>query len=723
MNVSIIINTYNRHSQLRACLENLRHLKYKLFEVVVVNGPSTDETEIVCQEFGDSLKYCLCPEANLSMSRNIGIAAAAGDICAFIDDDALTHSDWLSNIVSEYTSEKIWAVGGYTMDHTGLSYQATAVLCDRFGKDYPVYSGIDTESFCFPGSPLYPSLLGTNSSFRKNKLFEIGGFDENFAYFLDETDVCLRLVDAGGMIKYNPKAIIFHRYAASHLRDHENIPKSRYQPLKSQSYFMHRHAAGIYTNEQISIKISELSDATKKANHWLCENNRINTHTLKIFNSEVDSALKEGFDLANKEQQSSNLNTKNTEQSGNFTSFNKFKNSLRIAFICRNYPPTDTAGIARWTHTLCNGMAHEGCQVYVICQAVDHPCVDFINGVWEYRIQCESQGHLSELCSMIDLPSQNLDWSASAYAALEQIGFDNLDVISAPIWEIEGLITQLASPIPVVTSLHTTYQLARPYKPDWINRPFYNYGHVQKICDAENTMFELSKCLLANSKSIIADIEHEYKVSINEKSILIPHGVDDVSISETVNNDKLTSYVLFVGRKETRKGYDTALKAAMICAHSNSSIRFRFVGSACDDVISLGAQSNIPASLDDRISIEGYLSEDELNDAYRECSIFMAPSRYESFGLVAVEAMRYSKAVIVGKSGGLAEVIEHGVDGYHVDPDDSEELAKIILDLWERDDLRNKLGIAARKSYENKYTTDIMVKNAINAYSNLVKNN
>jgi hypothetical protein len=45
------------------------------------------------------------------------------------------------------------------------------------------------------------------------------------------------------------------------------------------------------------------------------------------------------------------------------------------------------------------------------------------------------------------------------------------------------------------------------------------------------------------------------------------------------------------------------------------------------------------------------------------------------------------------------------------------------LDLWERDDLRNKLGIAARKSYENKYTTDIMVTNAISAYSNIVKNN
>jgi hypothetical protein len=323
---------------------------------------------------------------------------------------------------------------------------------------------------------------------------------------------------------------------------------------------------------------------------------------------------------------------------------------------------------------------------------------------------------------MIDLPSQNLDWSASAYAALEQIGFDNLDVISAPIWEIEGLITQLASPIPVVTSLHTTYQLARPYKPDWINRPFYNNGHVQKICDAEKTMFELSKCLFANSKSIIADIEHEYRLSINDKCILVPHGVEDASNSEVVYN-KLDSFVLFVGRKETRKGYDTALKAAIICAQYNSSIRFRFVGSVCDDVISIGAQSNIPSSLYNRISIEEYLPEDELNDAYRKCAIFIAPSRYESFGLVAVEAMRYSKAVIVGKSGGLAEVIENGVDGYHVDPDDSEELAKIILDLWECDDLRIKMGMAARKSYETKYTRDIMVKNAIKAYSTFVKKN
>ena len=55
-----------------------------------------------------------------------------------------------------------------------------------------------------------PHLLGCNCSFRKSALIEIGGFDEEYEYFLDETDVIFRIVDAGYLVAQLPNAFVHH---------------------------------------------------------------------------------------------------------------------------------------------------------------------------------------------------------------------------------------------------------------------------------------------------------------------------------------------------------------------------------------------------------------------------------------------------------------------------------------------------------------------------------
>jgi len=87
--VSIIINTYNRANSLSNALSSLKFLNYSKFEVIVVNGPSTDNTGKVLKKFGNDIKIGNCSERNLSVSRNIGIGIAAGEIVAFLDDDAI----------------------------------------------------------------------------------------------------------------------------------------------------------------------------------------------------------------------------------------------------------------------------------------------------------------------------------------------------------------------------------------------------------------------------------------------------------------------------------------------------------------------------------------------------------------------------------------------------------------------------------------------------------
>src|SRR6185436_13845131 len=82
--VSVVICTLNRADSLRETLRCLRHQRYASFEVIVVNGPSTDHTDTVLAEFAGVIRAEMCPVPNLSVSRNIGIRAAAGDIVAFI---------------------------------------------------------------------------------------------------------------------------------------------------------------------------------------------------------------------------------------------------------------------------------------------------------------------------------------------------------------------------------------------------------------------------------------------------------------------------------------------------------------------------------------------------------------------------------------------------------------------------------------------------------------
>ena len=139
----------------------LRGLHAPPFEVVVVNGPSTDDTAAVLEEWGPAIKRLDCPVLNLSVSRNIGIAAAAGDIVGFIDDDAVPHPDWLDRILAPYRDPRVGAVGGHTVDNTGRRYQARKILCDRFGNAHHVSDFFDERPLNRPGSPIYPSLLGT----------------------------------------------------------------------------------------------------------------------------------------------------------------------------------------------------------------------------------------------------------------------------------------------------------------------------------------------------------------------------------------------------------------------------------------------------------------------------------------------------------------------------------------------------------------------------------
>jgi GT2 family glycosyltransferase len=209
-------------------------LRHEAFELIVVRDPSDLETSLCLAAHAPRARLADCAEANLAKARNIGLSMARGEIVAFLDDDAVPEPDWLNQLSVAYEDPSVAAAGGFIRARDGVKFQSQFVLIDAFGADH--------HRRRLPRRPppgWFLALTGTNFSARRAAALAIGGFDENYAYFLDETDFLLRLHQAGGRIAVAPAAEVHHGYAANDMRDETGAPTSLRAIARSKAYFCH----------------------------------------------------------------------------------------------------------------------------------------------------------------------------------------------------------------------------------------------------------------------------------------------------------------------------------------------------------------------------------------------------------------------------------------------------------------------------------------------------
>lgn len=261
--VSLIIVSQKRPEHLLRLLQSLRHQTHDNFEVIVAA-----DTEPL--PFVNHVKYIPFTNANISAARNAGIAIAAGEIIAFCDDDSIPDPPWLERLASPFVNKEIGAATGFTRGRNGISRQWGAMRFDLRGQDHP-FEIDETQPFEVfePSQDMPIKLIGTNMAFRKSALMEINGFDENFRFFLDETDAKLRLDQAGWKTAIIPHAQVHHHYAASDRRTQNRAPTDLFEIGASKAYFCKTHMNSDYdpalrdfTNEQL-IRLTVLVEQHK----------------------------------------------------------------------------------------------------------------------------------------------------------------------------------------------------------------------------------------------------------------------------------------------------------------------------------------------------------------------------------------------------------------------------------------------------------------------------
>lgn len=134
--------------------------------------------------------------------------------------------------------------------------------------------------------------------------------------------------------------------------------------------------------------------------------------------------------------------------------------------------------------------------------------------------------------------------------------------------------------------------------------------------------------------------------------------------------------VLFAGRLEYEKGVQTLIAAAPAIVARHPRARFEIAGDGTygAELRRLVAESPLAG----RFTFHGFVDDVEMPSLYRRASVVVAPSIYEPFGIVALEAMAAKVPVIVGDTGGLRELVADGENGLCVRPEDAGHLADLV---------------------------------------------
>jgi mannosylfructose-phosphate synthase len=188
---------------------------------------------------------------------------------------------------------------------------------------------------------------------------------------------------------------------------------------------------------------------------------------------------------------------------------------------------------------------------------------------------------------------------------------------------------------------------------------------------------------------------------------VVPPGYDDtrffpVSLStrETLKRELGLSgrIVLALGRMARNKGYDLLIQAMVpVCQRMNDAKLFLAAGSTQptdDEQTQLAALKQLASDLGlaDRIIFGDYIPDDDLADYYRAADVFALSSRYEPFGMTAVEAMACGTPTVMTTEGGLWEQITWGLEALYANPNDTEAFGHALLEVLQYKQVSDQLA-------------------------------
>lgn len=315
------------------------------------------------------------------------------------------------------------------------------------------------------------------------------------------------------------------------------------------------------------------------------------------------------------------------------------------------------------------------------------------------------------------------------FAATEGITYD---LIHSHYW-LSGLVAEKLQnhwPIPIVHMYHTLGHMKNLIAQTESERA------PQARLDGESHVLAIADRIIAATPAEQQQLIDYYHADPTKLSVIPPgvdperfHPIDAKAAKRKVGIPCGDANILFVGRIEPLKGVDTLLRAMSILQERHpEAIKgtcLAIVGGDPwnedrDSEMARLQQLRTDLKIHDLVTFLGARDQDTLPYYYAGAEMVIMPSHYESFGMVALEAMAMGTPVIASEVGGLAHLVQHGVNGFHVPSRDPEALAARILELLTNDELRTRLGQQAR-AYTRRYHWSSIVERMLDVYGEVIQ--
>ena len=383
--------------------------------------------------------------------------------------------------------------------------------------------------------------------------------------------------------------------------------------------------------------------------------------------------------------------------------------SHRVLMLSWEFPPKTVGGLARHVDDLSRALAAQGEEVHVItCHVPGAKSSEIVDGVHVYRVY------------PVHLDSHNfLDWVERLNLAMIDCAHNlirtyHFDLIHAHDWLVAqaAIVLKHTYHLPLVSTVHAT-EFGR-------NCGIHNdiQRHINQI---EWSLTYESWKVICCSKYMAREIAQVFQLPA-DKIRIIPNGVEVKNILPRVVDPGFRSryassdekIVYFVGRLVPEKGVQVLIEAIPRILEEYPDAKFIISGKGPYQEHLQRLADNL--GVGHKVYLTGFADDDTRNMLFAGSDVAVFPSLYEPFGIVALEAMATRVPVIASETGGLAEVIIHGVDGLKVYPNDIESLAAGIIRLLRDRELAQRISQAAWDKVNTVYNWGVIATDTVRVY-------
>lgn len=386
---------------------------------------------------------------------------------------------------------------------------------------------------------------------------------------------------------------------------------------------------------------------------------------------------------------------------------------MQVLMFSWEYPPHMVGGLGQHVFDLSRFLAQQGITVHIITPGIENLSgYENENGVHIYRIGTPQKE---------DEDFKSWTFTFNSEAIRKAVNLDSqvggFDVVHAHDWLVAYAGRSVAKifEIPLVTTIHAT-EHGR-------NLGLHNRMQIE--------INEIEKNLALDSSRVICCSQYmEDEVSNlfgrpREDLRIIPNGVDPdlfTSLPKTPRFDIADDeqVVFFIGRLVPEKGVWQLISCFPEVLKAVPKAKLYIGGRGPQRIIleKLARERGIT----DKVYFTGFIAKEDRNYVYNRAKVAVFPSLYEPFGIVALEAMATNTPVIVGKVGGLDEIVSDEFNGLKVSPGSEEELATAIIRLLTDEKLIANLKDNGYQTVKTIYSWEVIARATIEVYNEAIRN-